>query len=93
MQNRQPYLFLIDSHSLLSAAEVAKPEVCDKPSVCDENADKVEQTFSEYKCVCKEGFEGDGITCEGRFNFVYRLISSTNHTVLQWFCQKKCFIL
>ncbi|XP_063713010.1 uncharacterized protein LOC134841143 isoform X2 [Symsagittifera roscoffensis] len=47
-----------------NSTEVAKPEVCEKPSVCDENADKVEQTFSEYKCVCKEGFEGDGITCE-----------------------------
>ena len=47
---------------------------------CDENADctNIDGSFS---CTCKEGFTGDGKTCQGVFfNFlVYDLYSKEDH--------------
>ena len=35
------------------------------PSVCDINAN-CKNTLGSYLCSCKEGFKGDGKTCQGK---------------------------
>ena len=41
---------------------------CSKdPSVCDKNADCINSDGS-YSCSCKQGFTGDGKTCQGTFH-------------------------
>ena len=35
-----------------------------EPNPCDENADCTNSDGS-YSCACKQGFAGDGTTCEG----------------------------
>ena len=37
-----------------------------EPNPCDENADCVNIDGS-FSCTCKEGFTGDGKTCQGAF--------------------------
>ena len=34
-------------------------------SPCDENADCTNSEGS-YNCTCKQGFDGDGVSCEGK---------------------------
>ena len=37
------------------------------PPVCDINAN-CKNTLGSYLCSCKEGFKGDGKTCQGKIN-------------------------
>ena len=39
------------------------------PGPCSENAICV-NTDGGYSCTCNEGFEGNGVLCEGRFSLL-----------------------
>ena len=40
-------------------------------SPCDENAECTNNDGS-YSCTCKEGFDGDGVTCKGmQVSYIY----------------------
>ena len=39
-------------------------------SSCDTNAECV-NTKGSYNCICKPGYHGDGIICEGQFFSVF----------------------
>ncbi len=39
---------------------------------CDDNADCVD-TPGSFTCTCRDGFTGDGFTCEGTVSFAFDL--------------------
>ena len=40
-------------------------ECSENTSLCDENA-SCNNTDGSYSCICKQGFTGDGSTCNGK---------------------------
>lgn len=50
--------FMILHYSALDIDE------CDAANLCDENADCT-NTNGSHVCTCRQGFSGDGTTCEG----------------------------
>ena len=37
---------------------------------CDANAD-CSNTVGNFTCTCKDGYEGDGVSCTGKYNLYY----------------------
>ena len=61
------YAVLIDQRTKRSIYCYADVDECDsksKISNCDENADCM-NTDGSYKCLCKTGYQGNGILCIG----------------------------
>ena len=52
------------------------------PPVCDINAN-CKNTLGSYLCSCKEGFKGDGKTCQGKIKKKHETIRKT----------PKCYLL
>ena len=46
----------------------ASADICEKDKVCHVDfATAEDAVYTEYKCVCQLGFQGDGIDCEGTY--------------------------
>ena len=54
---------------------------------CKDNSDNCspfadcKNTLGSYKCICKPGFSGDGVTCVGKYLTIYILLSDMNSYV------------
>lgn len=46
-----------------------------KDDVCDENAQCI-NTEGSYRCMCIQGYTGDGINCEGKVLILLKKLAS-----------------
>ena len=57
------------------------------PPVCDINAN-CKNTLGSYLCSCKEGFNGDGKTCQGKIKKKNGIIQERPHVT---YCSKNVY--